>query len=569
MQQAIRSKIVSAGPEAKDLSLSDLWVVIRKRRVLLLCIAVGLAVLAATAGIIRGKRYTATGQIQVQPGSAADLKSSISSMLTSGVSSLDDIMESDTQVLQSPTLIINVAKKLKLQNNEDFLGSTTYIRTSPIFGDKVQVLNGDINNPWVQIAIEKIFLKHLDVERVPRTNLISIEYEGRTPEVSANIVNTLEAEYILENYSSHYKSTKQVTDFLEKQIDDLRALVQNSQDKMIALQQKLGIYALDPSHSLPIAEIANLEKGVADATEQRVLAEARYRILKSLPPDQVQASQTPLGEDGTQSLLATLRGERAQAAASLAHLQPVYGPNYPQVKQINAQIASLDDEISGETTRVVNQAKDAFGVAQNAEDKAKGMLDDKEQSLYGQRDDILQYMLVSEEYESNRTMYESILSRLQEAAVDAGLDSADLSIVDLAPLPVQPSSLHPALLALIGLVFGAFAGMTLALFLEKMDTRLRDAHEIQEMLGLPSLAIIPQSHWKGKESDVEWVAGPELLRDPRSPFSESFRALRTSMRLSSTSRQSKVIAVTSCQPAEGKSTVSVNMAAAFAQGGKK
>ena len=114
-----------------------------------------------------------------------------------------------------------------------------------------------------------------------------------------------------------------------------------------------------------------------------------------------------------------------------------------------------------------------------------------------------------------------------------------------------------------------FGGLTLALFLEKMDTRLRDAHEIQEILGLPSLAMIPQSHWKTKGSDLEWVVGPELLRDPRSPFSESFRALRTSMRLSTTSRESKVIAVTSCQPAEGKSTVSVNMAAVLAQGGKK
>ncbi len=379
----------------------------------------------------------------------------------------------------------------------------------------------------------------------------------------------IEDEYITQNYESHYKTTKKVSGFLEDQIDDLRKIVQSSQDKMIDLQEHLGIYALDPQHSLAIAEIANLEKGVSDATEQRVLAEARFRILESLPPDAVQASPTPLGSDGMQPLLAALRAQRAEATAALARLQPVYGPNYPQVKQLNAQVRSLDNEIRNETTRVVTQAKDAYGVAQSAENQAKGMLDVKENALFAQRDDVLRLMLLSEEYEANRTMYESIMTRLQEAAVDAGLDNADLSIVDTATLPVEPSSLSPALLALIGLVFGAFAGMTLALFLEKMDTRLRDAHEIQEMLGLPSLAIIPQSHWKGKESDVEWVAGPELLRDPRSPFSESFRALRTSMRLSSTSRQSKVIAVTSCQPAEGKSTVSVNMAAAFAQGGKK
>jgi capsular exopolysaccharide synthesis family protein len=118
-------------------------------------------------------------------------------------------------------------------------------------------------------------------------------------------------------------------------------------------------------------------------------------------------------------------------------------------------------------------------------------------------------------------------------------------------------------------MLGLCAGGTIAYFLEKMDTRLRDAHEIQTILQLPPLAVIPQGHWKLREADVEAPLGPELLRDPRSPFSESFRALRTSMRLSSTSRQSRLITVTSCQPAEGKSTVAVNMAAVLAQGGKR
>jgi len=83
-----------------------------------------------------------------------------------------------------------------------------------------------------------------------------------------------------------------------RQIDDLRTVVQASQDKMVDLQKKLGISALDPNHSLIVQEIGNLEKGVADATEARVLVEARYHILQSLPPDQIQDMTTPLGTDG-------------------------------------------------------------------------------------------------------------------------------------------------------------------------------------------------------------------------------------------------------------------------------
>lgn len=569
MQHSSRGKSVPTAPESKELSLVDLWLVVRKRRVLILCMSLGLAGLAALAGWIRGDRYTATGQLQIQPGSAADLKQSISSMLTSGVSSLDEIMESDRAILQSDTLLMDVATKLGLQNDTRFLGSKKTVKTALIGGQVIPLLHGDLQNPWVRMAILKMLKKRLTIDRVPRTELITLEYESRSPELSANIVNTLEDRFIESNFESHYNTTKDVSRWLDKQIDDLRTVVQTSQDQLVDLQKKLGVYALDPQHSLLVGELSNLEKGVSDATEQRVIAEARYRILQSIPPDQIEDSPTPLGTEGSQNLLTTLRSERAAAEAQLGHLEPVYGPKYPQVMQLKAEIASLDSELSKQEERIVSQARDAYGVAQSAENQAKGMLDSKESDLYAQRDDLVRYILLSEEYESNRQMYESILVRLREAAVDAGLDAADISVVDLAALPAEPSSFSPLELGIFGLIAGSLGGLAFAVFLEKMETRLRDVHEIQELLSLPSLAMIPQSHWKNKESELEWAVGPELLRDPRSPFSESFRALRTSMRLSSTSRHSKVIAVTSCQPAEGKSTVSVNMAAVLAQGGKK
>ena len=326
-------------------------------------------------------------------------------------------------------------------------------------------------------------------------------------------MNALENEFIENNFSTHYNSTQQVSKWLTGQMDDLRAVVQNSQNRMVDLQRKLGVMALDPDHSLMVQEIGNLEKNASDAAEQRVLAEARYRILQSVPPDQIQESSpnTP-GGIGSDTMLSGLRTQKATVEADLAHLQPVYGPNYPQVKQLRAQEEALDRNIADEEQRVIAEAKDSFALAQTAENKAQGMLNGKVHDLYGQRDDLVQYMLLSQEYDSNRRMYESIVARLREATVDAGLDAADINIVDLATPPLRASSMSSSRLGIMGLAMGGVLGFMLAFFLEKMDTRLRDAHEIQEILGLPSLAMIPQSHWKNKGSDLEWVVGPELLK---------------------------------------------------------
>ncbi len=568
MQQSNRATNVALGPAKEDLVLTDLWLIVRKRRILLASMAIGLALLAWAYGYFRGDMFTATGEIQIQPGSAADLKQSISSVLSGG-SQLDVIIESDSRILTSEKLLTTVARTLKLQDNACFMGNKAACRMGSLKAEPATTVHGNLDDPEERSAIVGNLRGHLTIARVPRTQMITISYVSPNRQLSADIVNALESEFIKNNFVAHYSSTQEVTNWLTGQIDDLRAIVQDSQDKMVDLQKKLGISALDPSHSMIVQEISNLEKGASDATEERVLEEARYRILQSLPPERIQDGPTPVSMDGAGGLLDNLRSQRATTAAELARQQPLYGPNYPTVKQLNGQIKALDREIAQEEQAVVNKARDAYGIAHNAEDQAKGVLNNRVRELYGQRDDIVKYELLTEEYESNRHMYESILARLREAAVDSGLDSADISVVDLASVPTGASSMSPMTMAELGFVFGLFAGLALALLLERMDTRMRDSKQIQELLGVPAIAIVPQTNWKNKSSEADAGSGPEILWDARSSFAESMRVFRTSIQLSSTSRESRVIAVTSCQPGEGKSTMSMNLAAALAQGGKK
>ena len=569
MQHYTRAANVSLASAKEDLVLSDMWVIIRKRRVLLASMAIGIGLLTAAYGYHKGKVYTARGEIQIQPGAAAEFKQSLASALGVGGGSLDVVIESDSRILTSNKLLTMVAATLKLQDDPRFVGglSSKRIGFSGVKG--MSPAHGNLDDPYVRNAILGNLRGHLTIARVPRTRMITISYASASPQLSADIVNTLESEFIKNNFIAHYGNTQQVTNWLTGQIDDLRVVVQDSQDRMVDLQKKLGISALDPSHSMIVQEITNLEKGATDATEQRVLEEARYRIMLSLPPDRIQNSLGSNSINGAQGLLESLRSQRASVSAELARLQPVYGVNYPQVKQLNAQILALNREIAKEESTVINKARDAYDISHAAEEQAKGVLNTRVRELYGQRDDIVRYALLTEEYESNRHMYESILARLREAAVDAGLDSADISVVDLASLPIAPSSMSPVRMGEIGLIFGLFGGLALALLLERMDTRMRDSKQIQDLLGVPVIAIVPQTSWKVKDSDPEMNMGPEILWDARSAFAESIRVFRTSIQLSSTSRESRVIAVTSCQPAEGKSTLSMNLAAALAQGGKK
>jgi len=548
--------------------LTDLWLVLRKRRMLIACVTIVASLLAVCYGVWRGKQYTATGEIQIQPGSSSDLKQSLSSAL-GGPNSLDEIMESDTRILASEKLLTQVIGTLKLQDNPDFLEGSIQARDPVRGGQVVSLLHGDLNDPFVRAKLIRVMRRNLTVTRVPRTQMITLSYESRSPELSAHIVNELQTAFIKNNFVAHFSNKQQVSNWLGEQIDDLHKVVQDSQDRMVDLQKKLGISALDPSHSVIVQEITNLEKSATDATQQRVVLEARYRILQSLPPDQILDAPTPIGNEGSVNQLTALRTQRTTDAAELARLKALYGPNYPQVKQLNAHVQTVNAEIAAQQQRIIGQARDAVAAARASEGQAKGVLDSRIHELYGQRDDLVQYELLSQEYESNRGMYEKILSQLREAAVDAGLESADISIVDQAAPPISASSVSLRYLAGVGLLLGFFVGLIGAILLDRLDTRVNDSKQLQDLLGVPGLAIIPQTSWKSKEGERESEVGPEMLWNPRSSFAESFRVFRTSIQLSSAARQSRVIAVTSCQPAEGKSTVATNLAATLAQAGKR
>ena len=166
------------------------------------------------------------------------------------------VIESDSRILTSEKLLTTVARTLKLQDNACFMGNKAACRIGSQKGEPAPTVHGNLDDPRERSAIVGNLRGHLTIARVPRTQMITISYVSLSPQLSADIVNALESEFIKNNFVAHYSSTQEVTNWLTGQIDDLRAIVQDSQDKMVDLQKKLGISALDPSHSMIVQAVS-------------------------------------------------------------------------------------------------------------------------------------------------------------------------------------------------------------------------------------------------------------------------------------------------------------------------
>lgn len=139
-----------------------------------------------------------------------------------------------------------------------------------------------------------------------------------------------------------------------------------------------------------------------------------------------------------------------------------------------------------------------------------------------------------------------------------------LSIVQRASVPVSPSSPKVALYLAVGLVGGLILGVFATLIRDLMATRVEEASDLQDIINAPIMGRIPTDEvLQGKK--------PVVISAPGGRIAEEFRRIRTNLSFTSKVEGSdaRMIVITSVGPSEGKTTTSVNVAAALAENGAK
>ncbi len=543
---------IAAAADAADNTLSEALTTLRKRPwVLIVAALLGLAY-GIYKVVSQPKVYSSTGRIEVRAGASNEFRVTAEP----GFGDTQNKMLTEVAILSSDSLLLTVAHDLKLQDNPEFLGV------------KGPVTHRSLDDPATREATVKKLQSTLGIELVPKTDIIRISYTATNPRLATDIVNTVISAYIHRSYQTRFDSTQRVSQWLQSQLDDLKQQVETAQEQLIPLQRRLGILGFDPSHNQISSQLEDLSKATDQARLNRIIAESRYRVLAGMDPDTIEGSieATPGTFPGE---LNSLRSQVASARANFAQLTANLGPNHPQVRALRAQIDELQREISAEQNRLLLQAKQNYVAAKANEDQTQATLEAQQTAAYKLGDDLIQYQLRQREFESSRTLYESLLQRLRTAGVQAGLESLEIDVVDRAMLPASPVVTSQTGTILSSLVFALIGGVVVAFLLESLDTGLRGVAEIEQITELPSLAVVPRARRASAEEAAQLSTAQRnvaVIFKPKSQFAEAFRSLRTSLLLSSAGRPPQVILFTSATPSEGKTTAATNLAAVLAQG---
>ena len=292
-------------------------------------------------------------------------------------------MLTEIEILKSDSLMLTVARAMDLSNNAAFLEEK-----GPDPSHHAWTMR-----PSGRSTVHRL-QSNLHIALVPKTDIIRISYSSLNPKLSADIVNKVISSYIQRSYETRFASTQRVSDWLSGQLDDLKQKVENSQERMMDLQRRLGILGFDPNHNQISTSLEDLSKAQGAAKLARIIAESRYRVLSGMDPDTIEGSigSTPGTAPGE---LSQLRSQQATAKANYAQMESTLGPNHPQAKALRAQIDEITKEIDAEQSRLLLQAKQNYVIARANEDQTTAAFEAQKADAYKLRDDLVEYTLAS------------------------------------------------------------------------------------------------------------------------------------------------------------------------------
>ena len=445
-------------------SLRELWEVLVRRRRLMGWVVGGLLLACLLYCLIAPNQYEASARVALRtsPASALSLETpepfGSASILSAPVQ-----QETLANVFRSDQLAWKVITGLKLYQAPGFRGR---------FAGKFPDFRPDAPAADAREWLLERFQRRLNVQTLPRTLLIEIRFRCRDAALSASVVNALIRAYGEQEIDARVQATAQAATWLESQLKESKARVDQDQQRLAAFQREHGLLTTpemlangqpgETQHTSAVLEIDELGRQLVAASTDRILREAQYHAALKGDPELVIASDPRLqAENGSfaTALLLQIHARKSDLEQEQAQLSIEHGPNFPRAVEIRGLLQNLDQQKKAEDAKLVEQFRSAWQTAADREQLVRRNLEELTTEGMKANEAAIQYAAMREEANASHEIYVRVLAKVEEAGLAAGIWNSNISVVDYARQPDKPVAPDLPLYMLITL----FAGLWLAI----------------------------------------------------------------------------------------------------------
>src|SRR4030042_2758071 len=481
--------------KSKEVDLLEYWRIIFRRKWVLFTFMGLLLLFTGIFSFLATPLYESTTTILIEEESSRIL--SFDSTFGNQPQLLQDLRSFNTQLklLKSVSLADQVVRKLNLLGRPEFgagerparglIASVKYLVTLKwLSGKKTpEKTEGPLVLPDPYLGLANSLLSSIVVKPIRETKLVEVSFTSPSPTFAAEFLNALAKEFVNFSVEKRYSTTQQASNFLDEQIAELRDEIGARERELQRYGQEKDILFLSESESQAVSAFATLNGAYNQARLDRINAQAEYQELRDLEGDAVpQFISDPAIQE--------LKTEYTRLRAEYEEKRGQMKADHPEMMRIQARLNSLKDEIN----KAADTAEAKYKAALNKEGSIRATLERQRSDVAKMNSNAIFYNNLKIEVESKRKQLNTITEKRDETRLSAqlrGLDSSNISIIDRAEVPKWPASPHKTKNLLMALLVGMFGGVGLCFFFDYLDDTLKRPDDVQRLVNLPSLGVIP------------------------------------------------------------------------------
>jgi succinoglycan biosynthesis transport protein ExoP len=534
--------------DEKYLHLTDYGNILIKRKWWVLGFLLSMIITVGLYTFTRTPIYRASAMLQiVQDSPQALIGDRSDPLMAFQYDTQNRFYETQYKLLNSRPIAEKIIDSLKLQEHPEFKVSEEEKRN--ISPERIKAIQAG------RLA------GNMEVNPIKNTYLVEVAYKSSDKELAQQITNATYKEYLRFSMETRQQSYTLIREWLQNELVQLANKVETSQRKVFEHGQKKDFLALEGEDNVIVKKFVELNRLLTTAQSERMVKEAQYQQVKEKGTDAPIVINNPL--------IVKLREDIIGQEAKVSGIKRIFGKNYPQLQAEMANLAELRSRLNNEWKRIQTSIKADYEVALRTENFLREEFEKQKSKVGNLQSNLVQHYILKRDLQTNEQLYQGLLARMKEANVASTMVPSNAAVIERAELPQAPFNPRKFRNMSLAAFLGLMGGIGLAFVVEYFDKSIKTTEDLERLYRIPALGVVPFLSQNGQMPEKESFLGLETFDNPKSLIAEATYHVSTAVMLSLAERPPAAIMITSPNPMEGKSTLSINLASSLAMSGRR
>lgn len=502
-------RIKSPAP-VQEIHLSDYWNVITKRKNLVITFACVTIAVTMVISFLMKPVYQAKARMSIERESTS---SPITGQRTEFIDVQSQLLTFNThfKLIKSKPVIESLVKELNVVEGaaeSDILVTNplqamlVYLQSSAknlkqnikLLLKQEQVVPSDQEILDLQI---KQIQEQVNISPERETRLLNISVEDTDPVKAAQIANLLGRKYIEFDLATRLASENQNMEWLTKEVYSMKKRLEDDEQIFYEYKQLNKVFSLEGKQKVIDQKISELNNEYLATRSRRQELDAKLIEIDKQYNGSTDIAyvRSILNNKSIDEIYANLTSLELE----MSRLGKVFKAKHPKIQQISSEIAKVNGKFNSELNKEIENLKVQQTILVNREKVMEQTIGEFEDDAMNTNSMELKYTILQRNMDTSQKLYDTLVSKIKESGVVSGGATSNIRIVENASVPVDPLKPNKKKNLLLSLILGVFGGVGLAFFLEYLDQTVRTEEDVENVLGLPVLAVIPVADKSGNE----------------------------------------------------------------------